>query len=434
MTGTLSLLFARFKTGNQRLLVNSLFLIANTFIGSLFGFAFWFVAARTLTPAEVGVGTAYISAAMFLANLGELGLGTVIIRFSPSLGKQQPRLINTAFFGAAVGTLFFSCIFAVSAPLWSIDLKDLGHSILYTSVFLTTTMAFGQVQLVDKLFVAFEKSYFTFIRALLGNILRLIVIVAVGEFFGALGLLLAVGVSSLITLLISLSLFVPRAVRGYRARLLFDWSLLRDRVPFTLGNHLASLLWNAPNLLYPIISLLLLGKYANAQFYINWMLANLLLIIPNAVSTSTFARASVQGGLSGGLFWRMMQRTLLCLIPLVGVWAVIAPLILPYFGEKYVDNGSGLFLYLVVSVFPYTVNVFFVAKCRMQESVSSVVFHSGLTTLLCFLMSAVFSYSHGLMGVGLGWLVGQTLGGLLAILHIRKQWLRQWGNKVRSQP
>src|SRR5688500_137970 len=110
------------------LLSNSAFLIANTLAGSLFGFLFWVIVARTYTPAQVGVGAAYIAAIAFLTNLGEMGLGAAWIRFLPTMDERRGRFVNTSLMAAGASTLIVTLLFVIGIPIWSPELHVLLHS------------------------------------------------------------------------------------------------------------------------------------------------------------------------------------------------------------------------------------------------------------------------------------------------------------------
>jgi O-antigen/teichoic acid export membrane protein len=400
------------------LLINSAFLIGNTVMGSGFGFLFWLVTARAYSPADVGLGAALISALTLLTALGELGLGTALIRFARGVGERRNGFINSVLAAAALGTLGLTLVFALCASLVAPELTELVRS-PSLALFLISAVAFVLGQVLDSLFVAFQTTYFSFARNLTANVIRLAVVITVGRNYGAHGPLLAVGAAALATAAVALLLFAPRAAPGYRAGLVFDWRLLGNKLGYTLGNHFATLLWNVPTLVYPLIIVALLGASANAQFYISWMVANILLIVPTAISTSTFARAANQADITERTFWRTMWRTLLILTPLGGALAIAAPHVLQFFGTSYTAAGNTLFLCLVASSFPYAVNSFTIVYHRVRHHIWSVISVAGSITLLCLMLSTGLGLLFGLNGVGAGWLAGQTLGTLIALLSRR---------------
>lgn len=399
---------------SKPLLTNAAFLMANTFVGSLFGFLFWLIAARTLSTLEVGIGAAFVSAVTVITSLGELGLGTALIRFAPRMGERQGRFINSALTLSGVVTLLVALLFALGAVAWSPALLSTLDSPAHIALFVGSAVAFGLGLLLDRVFVASETTGYVFARNLIANVLKLVVLVAVAGTLGAVGIVMAVGASAAATLLLSGWVFAPRALRGYSPRPALDWSLLRDKLGYTLGNHFAGLLWSAPTLLYPLIIIAALGAEANAHFYISWMLANLLFVAPVSVCTSAFARATNAGLLNGGPLWKATRLTLVALVVPVGVLYVGAPMLLGVFGRAYGAGGEGLFGLLLLSVFPYTVNTAALTFHRIRQNVGAILWLSGATTAACLLLSLTLGATHGLPGIGAGWLIGQTIGTAIA--------------------
>ena len=402
------------------LLLNSLFLIANTVAGSCFGFLFWLVAARRYTPSEVGLGAAYISSLTFLATLAELGLGTALIRFAPAMGGRRAAFINSALASVAASSLGAAALFALGTPIWSPELGELGHPGLACGVFVGATAAFSLSQLLDRVFVAFEAAHFLFLRNLGLNVVRVALIVTVGRPFGATGLVVALGGGAGATLLLAAALGIPRAVPGYRLRSGFAWGLLRDKLGYTLGNHVAALLWGAPMVVYSLLVVNMLGTSANGHFYLSWMVANMLFVVPTSVATSAFARAANSGYLDEAAFWRTMRLTLAGLLAPVLILAGAAPLVLRVFGDDYGAQGRGVFLLLLLSAFPYAINTAVIVRHRLEHHAGRVIWVSGLIALLCLGQSAALGARYGLPGIGAGWLGGQVLGALAALLSCRR--------------
>jgi O-antigen/teichoic acid export membrane protein len=191
------------------------------------------------------------------------------------------------------------------------------------------------------------------------------------------------------------------------------------RLRYSLGNHFSLLLWNAPPLVYPLVIVTVLGAEANAHFYINWMIANMLLIVPTAVSTSAFAQAANRAKVNERAFWRTMRLTLAALHPPALALIVSRGLLLRVFGPEYATAGRSLFTLLVISVFPYTVNTFVIVDYRIRRHVRGVMWVSAFIALLSLALVSVFGTLYALPGIGMGWMGGQTLGSVFALLHHR---------------
>jgi O-antigen/teichoic acid export membrane protein len=401
------------------LLVNSAFLIANTLTGSFLGFLFWVVTAHRYTPTQVGIGSASLAAITFLSNLGEVGLGTALIRFVPSLEGKQASFVNSSLTVVAINTLVLTVIFLLGTSIWSPELSTLTQSNLHLGVFTGATVAFSLAQLLDRLYIAFQVTHFAFIRNLLSNALRIVFVMTLGRVLGAFGLVMAVGVGSAVTCCLSALVFAPRALPNYRIQPDFAWPLLLEKARYCLGNHLSLLLWNTSPLVYPLIIVSVLGAEANAHFYVSWMIANLLFVVPAAVATSAFAQAANNTDMSERVFWKTMRLTLIGLTPVVLGLTISSNILLGFFGQEYVAAGQSLFVLLLISAFPYTVNTFIIVDCRIRQNIRGVVLISGLMALLSITLITLFGAICGLPGVGAGYICSQVLGMCFALLNRR---------------
>jgi hypothetical protein len=66
---------------------NAFYLMLNTGVMAVFGFFFWIVVARFYTEAEVGLGSAIISAMSLISIMGLVGLNISLVRFLPHADK-----------------------------------------------------------------------------------------------------------------------------------------------------------------------------------------------------------------------------------------------------------------------------------------------------------------------------------------------------------
>jgi O-antigen/teichoic acid export membrane protein len=237
-------------------------------------------------------------------------------------------------------------------------------------------------------------------------------------------LLTAVGFGALISLAASVWAFAPRALPGYRLHLTLFTAYLSGRMGYALGNHLSQLTWGLPPLIYPLLVAGLLGVEANAHFYTAWMVANLLFMIPLAVSTASFATASFasssstasnSAALRHGPLWRAMRLTLLGLVPVALAFMLFARPVMQLFGESYSTNYELLVLFSA-SIFPYTINTFVITAYRLGSHIRSLVCLSVSIAGLSIGLVAVLCGYLGLLGIGWGWLLAQTIGLLLSSL------------------
>jgi O-antigen/teichoic acid export membrane protein len=398
------------RFGSIALISNAIFLIANTVINSALGFLFWLLAARIYTPAEVGLGSALITSVTLLAAIADLGLGTTTIQFAAKMGKERAGFINAALGIIGLSSLLIAIIFALSTQHWSPNLAVILSSRIVFTAFVSTTIAFSVSQYLDRVFIAFEVTHFVFIRNIIAGAGRVALLIMLGPYWGSKGMLAAVGIAAISTLLLSLLIFVPKHISEYRVWTLFSWNLLKEKIGFTLGSHIATLLWNTPTLVYPLLIVAIRSPEENAQFYLSWMIANLLYIIPTSVFTSLIARVANTACLKTANFRKTMWLTMLGLIVPALVLIAIAPRLLGFFGGVYGRDDRWLFGLLILCVFPYTVNTTYSVYLRVHQQTGRVICYSTLISMVSLLLSAVLGAHYALIGIGLGWLLGQLIG------------------------
>jgi len=396
----------------QRLLRGALPIIANTALGSALGFVFWVVAARVMPPVEVGLGSAYVAAALTVAAATECGLGTLVLRFVPSLAADEGRrLVEEALGMLGTATLLGALVFALGTPLWAPELGGLAADPWKLGAFLLATTLGGVGVLLDRLFVASGRPRYVLLRNLPMAVLRLGGITVLG-WMGAWGLLGSFLLGALGGCLLGWWGLLPRAL-GYLPRPAVGWRQVRARLGYTLGSHAAQLAWNAPALLYPLIIVRLLGPEANARFYIAWMVANLLLIVPNGVFLVALTEPS------GESLLRLVAIICLLLLPGVGALWLGAPLVLRVFGPGY-REAAGILSLLAGSALPYTVTSALITHHRLRLRTGKQVRDALLVVGAALSLSTILGKEWGLAGVGWGWLLAHLGGSLLALPMLRE--------------
>ncbi|RZU76673.1 polysaccharide biosynthesis protein [Micromonospora kangleipakensis] len=92
-------------------------LMLNTAVSSLLGIAYWALAARLYSPAELGIGAAKVSTMSFLSNLSQLNLNGALARFLPTAAAQGSRLVGYAYGVSCLAALVLSGGFLLLAPM-----------------------------------------------------------------------------------------------------------------------------------------------------------------------------------------------------------------------------------------------------------------------------------------------------------------------------
>jgi hypothetical protein len=176
--------------------------------------------------------------------------------------------------------------------------------------------------------------------------------------------------------------------------------------------------------LLPLIVLERAGPTANAYFYLSWTIAYSLYLVSRNMGMSLIAEASADQRRLDVLSFRMFAQTVRMLTPMVLAIVLGAPLILLLFGDSYAAEGTTLLRLLTLSALPYLIVSLYLSILRIQRGIGALVL---VLTSLCVLVLALSYFLldlYGIVGIGLAWLIGQTVVAVVLLLtELRMLWL-----------
>jgi len=394
---------------------NAYYLMANTMATSLLGFVFWMVVARFYSPTDVGLASAIIAATGLLASLSNLGLGFGLIKFLPTAGGKTTRMINSCFTLSGLISLLATLIFLAGLDFWSPALLPVREHPIFLFAFVIFTVAFTLSPLLDQTFIAQRSAKFAFIKNVAAGVIKIPIPVVFATFFGAFGIFASAGLGVAAATTVAALWLLPKIQRGYQPFPILQKEVINDMVHYSLGNYSAQLLWVAPSLVFPLMVVNILGAEANAHFYIAWMIAGLLMMIPNAISISLFAEGSYD---EKGLLQntkRSLVLALLLVLPAVLVVFALGSKLLLLFGETYSRNATALLWVLVLSAFPLSINYLYLSFCRVRKNIRRLIRISAVASCLALGLSYPLMLRVGILGVGIGWTAAQSLVALIIV-------------------
>lgn len=394
---------------------NACYLIADTAVVSLLGFAFWVLMAKLYTPAEVGLASATIAAVILLARLSGLGFGYGLIRFLPGAGGRSNTLINSCFTIAGLTSLVAALVFLTGLNFWSPALVYIRQPIFATS-FVFVTVMYTLFLLIDQTFIARRCAKYVLFKNATAGLLKLAAAVALVVLLSAFGIFASWGLAISVALAIALFQFLPQAQRGYVPIPTVCKEIVNDMIHFSLGNHIAELLWFAPLTLFPLMVINILGAETNAYFYIAWVIAQMLFAIPMAVSYSLFAEGSHEEGLLRSNTIKSVKLCLLILVPAIVVLFVLGDKLLLFFGRSYSESGAILLRILAVSAIPVTINFICLSVMRVKKNTKGLMLVSASIACLALGSGYILMTKVGLPGVGVGWIAAQTVVAIIVVL------------------
>jgi O-antigen/teichoic acid export membrane protein len=403
---------------------NSLFLMANTAVTTGLGFFFWVVVARFYTEAEVGLASAIISAVSLLALFSKLGVDVALIRFL-SKAENPVGMINSCFTLSGISTLALAGIFLAGLDLWSPALGFITEDVMFILAFVLFALGWTLSGTMDFVFIARRRAEFVFTKNAIFSVLKIPLPILLVLFFRAFGIVSSWGIAIGIALVISLFFFLPRVQNGYRAVPWVNWGIIRNIWRYSAGNYLASLFAAASSFILPIMVVNLLEAEQNAYFYVAWMMAGLLFIIPGAVSQSLFAEGSHFEGELGVNVRRSFRFVFLLLIPAVILLLLLGKWLLLLFGESYSANALGLLWILGASSLFMGINNIYGSILRVEGRLKELVLICGFTTLAVLLGSYFVMPTTGIIGVGYAWMAAQGVVSVYVMLAMGSSRLRR---------
>ena len=378
----------------EPLFKNSLFLVLSRVFNVACGFFFWMLAARLYSIEDVGLATALISSLGIVILFSRLGFDFSLIRFLPISDKT--RVFNTCLIITLIASFIVGIAYVLGVGFFSPDLSFIQNP-EYAVIFLFFVIMNSVALTTGKAFIAMRKAKYYFFQNifLASRIPFLIPLVFAGCFgiFGACGLAYLLA-SSFAFLLLSKSV-------GFNFKM--DKHFVKESFKFSSGNYISNVLFAAPTLILPLLILNLLGGAEAAKYYIAFAIGNLVLIVPDALSTSLFVEGSHGESLRKNVIKAGMG---ICafLIPAVAFIYLFGDLLLGLFGKDYLEAFE-LLRILVLSSFFVVAYSLFIPIQNVRMRVESIVKLNFIRFLLLLGLSYVFVLEFGIVGAGYAWMI-----------------------------
>jgi O-antigen/teichoic acid export membrane protein len=400
---------------------NAYYMIIGTGITSVFGFIFWIIATRLYSTEIIGLVSALVSILSLFAVLSELGLGIGLIRFLPEAGSDGNSLINTCFTISSLFSISLSIIFIFGLPFWGPIYIQLFQEPLMFLSFIVFAVIFSLFPLLSTTFLAKRVTKMIVYMNLISSIWKiglLIVIAKISPNFY--GLFAAIGISTLIGLVCGLYIFLPRIQRYYRPVPVLNIDLFQNIRNYSIVNYFGRLLLQMTPLIFPIMIVNVLGPEMNAFFTISYTFVAIIQVIPSSIFNSLLAESTNENILNKINLRRSVFLTLILLIPITLFIIAFPGQILSLFGREYSDQGAGLLRTLILSVIPWGIIYLFVSVERLKKISYGVIYVTGLAAGLSLGFGYILMVQWGLMGLGIGYLLGQTVVAIIVTILLLK--------------
>jgi O-antigen/teichoic acid export membrane protein len=409
------------------LLKSAYSLALNVILTSALGLGFWIVAARIFPSSTVGRDAALVSAMMTLSAICQLNLGDALARFLPIVRHRPDRVVWGSYLLTGAVSIIGAIAFIFIAPAVSHSYRFLTAQPALAVLFAAAVVVWGVFTLEDAILTAARRAVWVPVENTIFGVLKIAALPVMLSMASGHPVFIA-WVAPVVALVIPVNLFIflrvlrkPMASSGTRSPI--ERFGLRGLLGFLAQDYVAFVCTQLSSGLLTILVVALLGGSAGAYFYMPFVLVqafdNLFLYIVQPLTVEGALAEPRLPELSRVIVRHFGWVLVAGVIVLVGG----ASLILAPYGVSYAHHGAAVLRLLALASLFRAVTALFVAICRVEGRATTILSTQAATLALLMLLVVVLAPSHGLVGVGVAWLLtsivvaGANLGHVLKVLR-----------------
>ncbi len=390
---------------------NAVYLILAEAVAAVLGLVFWIVAARLFpNDATLGAAAVLITSATLLAILSTLGFNVSLVRFLPEGTVPAARLINSSVTLGSILAIALAAVFGLLAGGWLPAIGFLAGDPVLLVLFSFFTAIWTISLLFDAALIGLGHARYVLLRAIVFNVLKVPLPIALGALIGPFALFSSWGIGLLVANAMAATYLFAKVVPGYHLRPDLDRHTVGSMIRYSVANHTTNVLGVVPGLIFPLLVAKALRPEDAAYFYIAWVLASFLFIIPGSIFTSVFAEGSRwRPGLRGNTL-EGLYISIAVLVPGVVAVLIAGPWVLAALKPSFVA-GLGLLNVLAASSFFVAINAMYSAVFRVEKRMRPVVgLYAGTTLIALALGWPLMVATQSIVGAGLAFGVAQGAG------------------------
>lgn len=388
---------------------NAYALMANTAVTGALGLAYWLLAARHYSAADVGRASAAYSALNLLAGITAFTLIGAMARFIPQSGSGTGRLVKLGYLASVVTAIVGSSIFLLTTGRPGSSYSEL-DGIVPGIIFTAAVAVWAVFTLQDGVLIGLRSARWVTLENALFGVAKIAMLLPLATVIPHTGLYVSWMVPAalaipLVNLLIFRKLLPAHAGRATD----LPPPSPRQVGKFLAGDVTGALLLLATVSLVPVLVAMFVVPHVNAYFYIAWTIgttvdllaANMALSLTvegafNPVSLARHARAA-------------LRRISLILVPVAVGIALLAPRILGLFGPGYARAGAPVLVLLAAATLPRTLTEMYLGALRAQSRTSLVAIVQGVRAVLVLGLTVALTVAMGIVGAGVAVLASQVV-------------------------
>ncbi len=393
------------------MLTNTLSLVGTTVVTSGLGLAYWWIAARQYTPDAVGFASAAIATMVLLGSICMLGLGTLLITELPRQPEKRVSLISTGILVVAVVGAVVGAGFALISPFFSAQFAPLRVNALDVLIFAIGVSFTSAAAVLDQSLIGILRGNVQFSRNALFALSKLLLLIVIGVCL-SLKTGMTIYTSWAAGIVFSfLAVFIYSLLKkGWQGKAyLPQWNLLRKLGVAALQHHMLNLTLQVPTQILPILVTTLLSVKMNAWFYVSWLIASFLFLVPMSFTSVLHAMSSAeQSTLKQKARTTMGVSFLFCLLA-GSVLFIGAKQVLGLFGNAYADQAAWCLRILVLAGFTLAIRAHYISFCRIQDRVGRAMFGTASGGILEIGGAILGAHLGSLPGLCMGWVIATAV-------------------------
>jgi O-antigen/teichoic acid export membrane protein len=395
------------------LLANAGAITAGSLATALLGFVYWWFVARNFSPREAGFAAGAVSIMNLLAQVGEFGLGPLLMSELPGRARTGPFVAAALAVASACGlVLAVACLICARAA--SIDLGRIFDTASGDGLFVIGVVVTGFTVVLDQAFVGLLRSRFQLLRTVTFASVKLALLIGVAFATTGSGRELAIfetWVAGQLLSVVLLALVCPRA--GHDVWHAPDLSQLRPMIRRVLGHHALNVAIQAPTLVLPFIVTVILSPQVNAAFYAAWTLVNVILLVPASLSSVVVTVARREPWLLGRRLGFSLGLSIAVAVVASAGCLMLSTFVLGLFSPRYPAIAGTSLALLGFGTIGMTIKYHYIAVERFAGRMARAAALLAAGGMLEVGASVLGARRGGLEGFTRGWLIAVTAEAVL---------------------
>jgi O-antigen/teichoic acid export membrane protein len=400
---------------------NSLAIMSSTVLTSLLGYVFWMIVARMFDREVNGTAAATTSAIQATVLIASIGAAAALVEWLPQCTTpvEWRQRVTTGIVVSVVTAVVGAAVVVVVLGVGFDTLPQLASPV-GAALFCAACAFFAAGLVIDYVAVAEHRGGLLLVRNVVLCGLRIpLIFIPIAALSGENSILFAWTAAAALSLVWAFATFGSRSGRSLRLSFEKLGAHLREMASSLIGQHLITVTAMLAGYLLPVIVYARLSATDNAYFYITWMLGSVFFIISPAVSAALF----VEGAANPQALAHLVRRCLLIVAGLLvvpmAVYLVGGRFVLGLFGQDYIVHGYTLLLVLTLSAIPDAITNIAVAVLRVTNRMHLALLLNGAMLVTCVIATWIVLPNTGILGVGVCWIVSQTLGAVWVLVRWR---------------